>query len=173
LRAMKGYTRQLLEIAIAYVTVLILVDFFLIEYPILTWLALGAAFIFFSIFIVDVLLNLTPKKEVGPTQFELRSEDESTRLERLAKNALDESNPDAARQLSERLASVELRATAYRINMSDAQIADMAKRHPDLLEARLQDEGITLVLNSHGQTVGPPSSRRIHDLLTILESWLP
>ena len=170
---MKGHTRQLLEIAVVYLVALILVDFFLAGYPVLTWLALGIAFIIFSIFIVDLLLDLTPKKEVRPIQFESRNEDELTHLERLTKNALDESNPDAARQLSDRLRSIELRAAAYRINMTDTQLADMAQRHPDLLEAQLQDEGITGTLASHDLAVGPGSTRRIHGLLTIVESWLP
>ena len=131
---------------------------------VLTWLALGIAFLIFSIFIVDVLMDLTPKKEVRPVQFESRNQDELTQLERLTKNALDESNPDAAKQLFERLRSVELRAAAYRINMSDADLADAAQSHPDLVEGRLGDLGLPDTLTSPNLVLGPGSDGYMNSL---------
>jgi hypothetical protein len=170
---MKGHTRQLLEIAVVYLAVLIVADFFLTEYPVLTWLGLGIAFIIFSIFILDVLFELTPRRVVKPTLFEPRNEDELTHLVRLTKNALYEGNPEAVMQLSERLRSIVLRAAAYRINVSDTQLSDMAQRHSDLLEDRLQDREILFALTRVDPLVKPGSTRELHELLTKVESWLP
>jgi hypothetical protein len=170
---MKGHTKQLLEITVVYLAVLIVADFFLTEYPVLTWLGLSIAFITFSIFILDVLLELTPKRVVRPMQFEPRNEDELTHLDKLTKNALDEGNPEAATQLSERLRSIVLRAAAYRINISETQLRDMAQRHSDLLEDRLQDQEIAYALTTDDSLVKPGSARRLDELLIKLESWLP
>ena len=170
---MKGNTKQLLQIGVAFLAVLIVVDFFLTDYPVLTWLALGITFLIFSIFILDVLLELTPKKEVRPTFIERRGEDALAQLEKLVRNALSEGNPESAAQLSERMQSIVLRATAYRFNVSDAELRDLAQHHPDLLEAQLNDPEIVSALTTAESVVESGDARRLNGLLTRVESWLP
>jgi len=173
LNAMKGHTRQLLELAVVYLVVLVVVDSILTAYPVLTWLALGIAFIVFSLFILDVLLELTPKKVIRPVQFQSRGEDELMNLEKLTKHAIDEGHPEAATLLSEKLKSIALRAAAYRTNMSDAQLIDMARNQPDLLAEWLQDREIVKDLITDDQIVKPREVRRLQEILSIVESWLP
>jgi len=169
---MKAHTKELLEIAIFYLAVLIVVDFLLRAYPVLTWLALAVAFTIFSIFILGTLTELTPKKAARPGRIEQRSEDPLTYLAKLTKSALEEGSQDAVTLLSERLRSMLLSAVAYRINVPVAQLIDMAQNHLDLLEERLQDPGIVTALTSAEPLTTPAETRRLQDLLLKVESWL-
>jgi len=169
---MKTRTREILEIAVFYLSVVIVADFLLRAYPVLTWLALGVAFTIFSIFILGTLTELTGKKATKPSQVERRSEDELIPLAKLVRNALEEENSDAATLLSERMRAIVLSAAAYRLNVSTTQLRDIAQHQPGLLEERLQDPEISRACISGEPLVNAGEAQRLHTLLVQVESWL-
>jgi hypothetical protein len=168
---MKKQIRTLVKVAVVYLAVSIILDFFLAGYPILTWLGIGFAFILFGIVILDVLLELAvlpPQKKSVP-RFK-RNEDELMRLDKLCKKAIDQSDPVAGHLLSERIRSLAFSAAAYHYNTAEPLLRDMVLQDPASLQRQVHDQFMVEALTA-ADYVSRRNRRKLDDYLTKIEDW--
>jgi len=169
---LKAHTKQFLEIGAFYLVALIVVDFLLRGYPVLTWLTLAAAFAIFSTIIIGTLYELAAKKPVKPIQPQRKYEDELAHIERLTKNVLEGGDVGSTSLLSERLKLTLLSATALHLNLSNNQLSDMIEHNPRLIEERLDDPEVLHALTSDKPLISPGDARSLQDILSKMENWL-
>jgi len=169
---MKKQIRTLFQIAVVYLAISIILDFFLAGYPILTWLGVGFAFILFGIVIFDVLLELTvrplPNKNVSSFK---RNEDDLMRLDTLCKKAIDHNDPAAIKLLSERIRSLAFAVAAYHCNTTEPLLRDMAHQDPATLQRQVHDPYMVEALTTTDYDVTRSKTRKFDDYLTKMEDW--
>jgi hypothetical protein len=169
---MKKQIRTLVKVAVVYLAVSIILDFFLAGYPILTWLGIGFAFILFGIVILDVLLELAvrpPQKKSAP-RFK-RNEDELMRLDKLCKKAIDQSDPAAGHLLSERIRLLAFSVAAYHCNTAEPLLRDMVLQDPASLQRQVHDQCMVEVMTAPDCVVSRGNTRKLDDYLTKIEDW--
>jgi hypothetical protein len=169
---MKKQTRTLVQIAVVYLAISIILDFFLAGYPILTWLGVGFAFILFGIVIFDVLLELTvrPLAKKSVPRFK-RNEDDLMRLDKLCKKAIDHDDPAASQLLSERIRSLAYAVTAYHCNTTEPMLRDLILQDPASLQRLVHDQYMVEALTTTDYVVTRGNTRRLDDYLTKIEDW--
>jgi hypothetical protein len=169
---MKKQIRTLVQIAVVYLAISIILDFFLAGYPILTWLGIGFAFLLFGIVIFDVLLELTvrplPKKSVPRFK---RNEDDLMRLDELCKKAIDRNDPAASQLLSERIRSLAFGVAAYHCNTTEPLLREMFLEDPASLQGQVHDQYIVEALTATDYGVTRGDTRKLDDCLTKIEDW--
>jgi len=169
---MKKQIRTLFQIAVVYLAISIILDFFLAGYPILTWLGVGFAFILFGAVIFDVILELTfrplPKKNVSRFK---RNEDDLMRLDTLCKKAIDHNDPAASRLLSERIKSLAFAVAAYHCNTTEPLLRDMVIQDPASLQRQVHDPYMVEALTTTDYGVTRGNTRKLDDYLTKIEDW--
>ena len=169
---MKKQIRTLVGIGVVYLAVSIVLDFFLAGYPILTWLGIGFAFIVFGTVMIDVLLelNLHPLAKQSAARFK-RKEDDLTRLDKLCKKAIDDSDPAASKLLTERIRSLAFAAAAYHCNTDESLLRDMAAQDPASLRRQVRDQFMAEAITTTDYGVTKGSKRKLDDYLTRIEDW--
>jgi len=170
---MKKQTKTLIQLAVVYLAVSIVLDFFLAGYPILTWAGLGFAFILFGIIVFNVLLELTsrPAPNKGIRQFK-RGEDDLMRLDKLCQRAIDHGETTSTQLLSERIKSLAFAAASYHFNITEPLLRNMAQQDPTSLERQLNDKRMFEALTATSSGVSRRSTRDIDSCLTSIEAWL-
>lgn len=168
---MKVHAKQVLELAALYLVVLSVVDSLLAAYPVLTWLALGIAFLVFSVFFLDLLFDLTPKKFAKPVQIQARSEDELMNLENLTKQALDSERPAASELFSKRVKSLVLRTAEYHTNLTGDELRAMVQNSA-LVQELFQDRQLESLVLNDDSNINPGNRGEVEELLNLAEAWL-
>jgi len=170
---MRKQIRALIEIGAIYLTVSIVLDFLLGGYPVLSWSALGIAFLIFAILILDVLLELTPRSASDRPSRAIAPEDELMRLEYLSAKAIDDGDPDAGLLLSDRLRSIGFAVAAYRFNSSEAALRTMVEQDPNSFRDKLGDEEMSEILATSPVTnlVTRRNTRSLEYCLAKIEDW--
>ena len=170
---MKKQIRTLVQIAVVYLAISIILDFFLAGYPVLTWLGVSFVFVLFGIVIFDVLLELTvrPLAKKSTSGFK-RKDDDLMRLDRLCKKAIDHNDPAASQLLSERIRSLAFAVSAYHCNTAEPQLRNMALQDPKLLQRRVRDHYMVEALTATDYGVTGGNTRRVEDYLMKIEDWL-
>jgi len=171
LRALRSFAKTVVELGMVYVVVMIILEFFLVHYEILTLPALSVVFVFFSLVIFNTLLPLTGKRKTGRAQIRKKSEDELQRLERLVWRAMEDRDSVAADALGKRLRSLALEIASYRTDVSRSQL-DGQFGNPSLLSQIIQDEQLLRLLSSGPNAAAPDGAREIETVLSTLEGWV-
>lgn len=169
---MKRLTKTVVELGIVYVFVVIILEFFLGHYEILTLPALGVVFIFFSGLIFNTLLPLTIKNKTGRAQIREKSESELQRLERLVRRAMQDQDSEAADALGERLRSLALQIASYNTDLSRSQSVEQSGNRTFLLSQVKQDEQLVRLLTRGPKAATPDGAREIEAVLSKLEGWV-
>lgn len=152
--------------------VVIILEFFLGHYEILTLPALGVVFIFFSGLIFNTLLPLTIKNKTGRAQIREKSESELQRLERLVRRAMQDQDSEAADALGERLRSLALQIASYNTDLSRSQSVEQSGNRTFLLSQVKQDEQLVRLLTRGPKAATPDGAREIEAVLSKLEGWV-
>lgn len=170
---MRKQIKTLIQIGVVYLAVSIVLDFFLADYPILTWASLGFAFILFGIMIFNVLLELNsrPAPSKGIRQFK-RGEDDLMRLDKLCQRAIDHGDATSTQLLSERIRSLAFAAASYHFNITEPLLRNMAQQDPVSLERQINDQRIFEALTATSSSVSRRNTRDIDNYLTSIEAWL-
>lgn len=153
MRTLRRLAKTVVELVIVYVFAVIILEFFLGHYEILTLPTLGVVFIFFSILIFNTLLPLATKNKTGRAQIREKSEGELQRLERLVRRAMLDHDSEAADALGKRLRSLALQIVSYRTDVSRSQLDEQSGNRTSLLSEIIQDEQLVRLL-----TGGPNAS---------------
>jgi len=165
---MKEHTRTIIGLAIFYLAVVAIADFFLAKIPIINWLALAFVFLFFTVLITSSLVGLLAKGKVPAEQFSHKDEDELERLARVVENALVEEDSESLKVLEKRLTALARIASGYR---TGSELQSTAEHGPQSLPPVEED------LPKQTPTARPLipmnlSSREIENLLSMIEGWL-
>ena len=168
---MRKQVRALLEIGIIYLTVSIMLDFFLGGYPALLLPTLGLAFAVFGIMIFSKLWEQTSRTAEIRRQGVGTPEDELIRLEYLCQLAIDQGEVAAGDVLSRRLRSLAFAVAAYRLNESETVLRNMAEQEPSLLDRKVGDQQIFDALTTNGSIIRKGDLRSIQDFLSRIEGW--
>jgi hypothetical protein len=170
---LKKQIRALIEIGAIYLAFSIVLDFLLGGYPVLSWSALGIAFIIFAILILDVLLELTPRSASDRPPAAIEQEDELMRLEYLSAKAIDDGDPDAGLLLSNRLRSIGFAIAAYRFNTSEAALRAMVEQDSNSFRDKLGDQAMAEILTTNLATnlVTRRDTDSLEYCLAKIEDW--
>ena len=169
---MRRLAKSVVELGIAYIFAVIVLEFFLAHYEILILPILGVVFIFFSLLIFNTLLPLAVKSEVGRAQIREKGEDELQRLERLVRRAMQDHDSEAADALGERLRLLALQIASYRTEAPLSQLDEESEDRTFLLSQIIQDEPMVRLLTSGPNASAPDGAREIEAVLSTLEGWV-
>jgi len=172
LRVLRRLAKTVVELGIAYVFVVIILEFFLVHYDILALPTLGVVFIFFSLLIFNTLLPLTNKDKAGRAQIRGKNESELQRLERLVRRAMQDRDSEAADALSKRLRSLALQIASYRTDASLSQLDEQSEDRTFLLSQIIEDEQLVSLLTRGPNSSAPNGAREIEAVLSTLEGWV-
>jgi hypothetical protein len=169
---MKKQIKTLIQIGVVYLAVSILLDSFLAGYPILTWAGLGVAFIFFAIMIFGVLLELRPHPAASKSvrHFQ-KNEDDLMRLDKLCQRAIDQGDATSTELLSKRIRSLAFAAAAYRFNITEPVLRNMAELDPTSLEQQIHDQSMFEMLTATSPVVNRRNTGDLRNYLTTIEDW--
>jgi len=168
---MKKQTKTLVEIAAAYLTVSVVLDFLLGSFQILLLLALSFEFILFGAMIFSSLMEHIPPT----TRLEhsaSRNGSELTRLQHLCESALSRGDQSAAEQISDRVRALAFDTVAHRLNMTETAVRTVAQQHPDLLYVNLGDHQLARFLTTRDSLIRGGDSQYLEDLLAKLEGYI-
>lgn len=168
---MRQHPKAILGVAIFYTVVVAILDFFLKKIPIINWLALGLAFIFFTALILDSVVKLLARRPPKQAVLLETTEDELDRLEKTIDRALIQHQPESLRVLDERLKAVFLSAYAQ-TNQSVIKVPQLSHEEPKPLTARNEESQNTEAAAKRWRLIRNGSSNEVRTMLTEIEKWL-
>lgn len=169
---MKKQTRDLVEIGVLYITVSIVLDYFLGSFQILLFPALAIEFLIFGVMIMNTL-----SERVAPTtrkreQNIHKADDAFTRLEQLCKMAMDQGDQAAGRLLSERVRSLAFAAAANHFNVSETSLRTSAQAQPTSFLSKIGDQQLFDAMTDAIGVVRQGDTQSLGQLLGKIEEWI-
>jgi hypothetical protein len=166
---MKEQPKAILGLAVFYTVTVAILEFFLSKIPVINWLALTVAFIFFTAFILGAVMEFRPKQ--GRVQEAVREtyEDEIERLGKTIERGSQQNQPESLRTLEERLKSIALNAYAHHTNQTIDQISH---DNPELLATVLADEQMSVMFKNNDGIPTLASPNDLKKVLSRIEDWL-
>lgn len=169
---MNEQVTKILQLGIIFTVVIVFLDVFLTQLPVLDWLALGITFFFIAVAILDSLARLVPKEKRGQIQVLRKEEDEELeQLANLVARAINRRENEAQKLLSEKLRSIALGTAAARTGFSKREIRELAEKDPDSLRMLVKDEQIMKLLAGNGQFLSGADASQLDELISKIESW--
>jgi len=168
---MKKQVRALLEIAIIYVAVSIVLDSVLGGFQILLLPALACAFVLFATMIFGVLWEQRVPTPARNTHGSPTDESDLIRLGRLCNAAIGQGEAKAGEAISERIRSIAFAAAAYHLNEPEATLRTMAEQEPALLHPKIGDENIFRALTTSGSITRKGNWQGLDECLRRIEDW--
>jgi hypothetical protein len=162
--------RSLAEIGIVYLAASIILDSILVGYKILLWPALAIAFLFFATLIAQVVWE--PAVPTPARVMSVRSthrDDDLTRLEQICKHAIEQEDRASGETLIERVRTLAIAVTSYRLNEPESSLMGTAPQHPVLLQ-KIKDQEMVAIITSP-PLLGKAAVGTLQDYLTRIEEW--
>ncbi len=141
---MKESTKSILVVSIFFSIVVVFVDAFLGQIELLFRVALGAAFLLLSTFILSDLAKLISRKSPGKTTLSTRRDDELLNLERVVYGVLSHESR-MVQVLEERLRSMAIRFAAIKTNLPEDDLIRMANEQPNTLAQLVRSDVIGMI----------------------------
>lgn len=167
---MNRQTTQILELGIIFAVVVAFADVFLIQLPVLDWLALAVAFFFVAAVILDSVARLVPS-EKRKLQSTREIDDELQYLADVIDRAINRHEHESLQLLSEKLRSIALGTVAARRKLSKKEILELARNDPSSLLAIVKDEQIVRLLLGNAQMPEVADRHQVEELLSKIEDW--
>jgi len=140
----KESTKSILVVSIFFSIVVVFVDAFLGQIELLFRVALGAAFLLLSTFILRDLAKLISRKSPGKTTLSTRRDDELLNLERVVYGVLSHESR-TVQVLEERLRSMAIRFAAIKTNLPEDDLIRMANEQPNTLAQLVRSDVIGMI----------------------------
>jgi hypothetical protein len=140
----KESTKSILVVSIFFSIVVVFVDAFLGQIELLFRVALGAAFLLLSTFILSDLAKLISRKSPGKTTLSTRRDDELLNLERVVYGVLSHESR-TVQVLEERLRSMAIRFAAIKTNLPEDDLIRMANEQPNTLAQLVRSDVIGMI----------------------------
>jgi hypothetical protein len=163
---MNDRVTETIQIGIIFGIIVVFLDVFLFQLPVLAWLALGLAFFFVAVIIIESMTRLVPR-ERQRLPSKLVHEDELQHLSLTVHRALDMHDQEAQSMLAEKLRSIVLSTLAARMKVSRREIVDLAEKNSDSLQAIVSDKEMLGLLS--GKKSNHESAQQIDQLLSKIE----
>ena len=141
---MKESTKSILVVSIFFSIVVVFVDAFLGQIELLFRVALGAAFLLLSTFILSDLAKLISRKSPGKTTLSTRRDDELLNLERVVYGVVSHESR-TVQVLEERLRSMAIRFAAIKTNLPEDDLIRMANEQPNTLAQLVRSDVIGMI----------------------------
>ena len=141
---MKESTKSILVVSIFFSIVVVFVDAFLGQIELLFRVALAAAFLLLSTFILSDLAKLISRKSPGKTTLSTRRDDELLNLERVVYGVLSHESR-TVQVLEERLRSMAIRFAAIKTNLPEDDLIRMANEQPNTLAQLVRSDVIGMI----------------------------
>ena len=155
-----------IQLGIIFGIIVVFLDVFLYQLPVLAWLALGLVFFFVAVIITESVTRLVPTERQRPFS-KLVHEDELQHLSLIVHRAVDMHDPEAQNMLAERLWSIALSALGARMKVSRGEIVDLAEKDPDALQANVDDKEMLELISSKKSS--HESAQQLDQLLSKIE----
>jgi len=156
----------IIQLGIIFGILVVFLDVFLYQLPVLAWLALGLAFFFVAVIIIESVTRLVPT--VRPrVPSKLVHEDELQHLSLIVHRALELHDQQAQSMLGEKLRSIVLSALAARMKLSRGDLVQLAERNADSLQAIVNDKEMLGLLSS--KKSNHESAQQLDQLLSKIE----
>jgi hypothetical protein len=156
-------TKNIIELGVICGICVILLNFFLAQFEVLIWPALGVTFVVFALLTLDSMSHLTttPRRTLQPDP--RPRDDELTRLQETIERSI--SNHEMPLTLLERLRTVGLSVASARMNVSKERFCELIVSNPKFVDAKLNDN----VLLSFLSKPTLDNVQEIHDILSRIE----
>jgi hypothetical protein len=169
---MKQHPRTILKLAIAYMAVVVVVDFFVSKVPAIDWLALSVVFIFFAILIASSVVGLLPRRRLTAKDATHKREDELERLEKTVERALVEGDRDSLIAIEKRVMQLALRVSARRAGKDAGKLHLDVENAAQLVSRAPESDLLDNVSTSIPTALEKPNSGNIERLLSQIEASL-
>jgi hypothetical protein len=166
-----GNSRAIVELAVFYTCVVAVLDFFLTKIPIVNWLALSLAFIFFTGLLLESVSRLLAKSRGTSSSATRKYEDELDHLETIVEKALAQRQPESIKILEERLRSIVVAAHARQTNQASGQLPQVAWDDSRSITAVAEDDRVSGLLTECSVVVNNSNSQGIERVISKIESW--
>ena len=160
-----------IKLGVLFAVVVGAVDYFLAGFPMLMHLALTVAFIFFAMLILDQITRFVSKTPANKGEEIERHDDELVSLEYLVDKTIEERDPTSTKLLATRLRAIVLAVTAYRTNISEVKLEELARANPQSLSELIRDEDLVQVIVGNESQIISKEPEAIQALLSKIESW--
>jgi hypothetical protein len=154
---------ETIQLGIVFGVIVVFLDIFLFQLPVLAWLALGLTFFFVAAIILESVTRLVPRERHASVSSP-GPEDELQHLSVIVQRALDRHDHEAQGVLAEKLRSIALSTVAGRMKLSRREITELAEKEPDSLSIIANDQEIIELLA--GKRYDIEDSRQLDELLS-------
>ena len=164
---MNKQVARIVQLGIIFTVIVVFLDVFLIQLPILDWLALGVTFFFVAVAILDSVASLV-SKEKPKLGSRPEKDDELQYLSDVVDRAINRNEHESLGVLSEKLRSIATGAVAVRTKLSKKEILERADNDPSSLLAIVKDQQIVKALAKNAMLEGV-KREQIETLLSKIE----
>ena len=163
---MNDRVTKTIHLGIIFGIIVVFLDVFLYQLPVLFWVALGLAFFFVAVIITESVTGLvSSEKQKLPS--DLVHEDELHRLSLVIHRALDMHDQPAQIMLAEKLRAIALSALAAQMKVSGEEMVRLAEGNSDSSQALVNDKEVLGLLSSKKSNY--ESAQQLDQLLSKIE----
>lgn len=147
---MNTQSKQILEWGVFFASVVIMLDVFLIQIPLLDWFALGIVFLFASLSILVSIVHTAPshvRKQISTYE----SGNDLEYLTAVVEGALYGGDPSASRILADEVKSLMLSAIALRTRLSKREVLKRIESDSETRKGIPPDDRMTQFLLAYRQ----------------------
>jgi len=167
---MNKLVTEILQLGIFFAAIVVFLDVFLTQLPVLDWLALGVVFFFIAAMILDSTARMVPK-EKRLSSSKHKEHDELQWLEDVVDRTVNKHQPEALEILAEKFRSIALARIVARTNLSKKELQELAENSPNNLLGIVKDEQIARLVAGNAPLLASASYRQIAELLSMIEDW--
>jgi hypothetical protein len=167
---MNKETSEILQLGVVFAAVAVLLDLFLITLPVLNWLALGVAFLFVSVMILESVAKLVPRqsRRTPPTP---QRTDELDTLTDVVESAYVRNQSESLEILLDKLKSIAINNVAARTRLSKKEVMDLAANNPGSLASLLNVKELPWLLATGYHRHERLNQKQLNEVLTRMEDW--
>jgi hypothetical protein len=169
---MNKQATQILQLGVFLSALVVFLDIFLMQLPVLDWLGLGVAFFFVAILILDLTAQLA-HQEKHPATSKHQEHDELEWLEELADRAVHGHHPESINVLSERLRSLAITTVAARKRLTRKELQELADNDPKSLDSIVKDAQMVKLLARNASALKTGSRLEFEELISRIVNWSP
>jgi len=167
---MKQQSRTILGLAVFYVVVVSLLNAFLSRIPVINWLGLVLAFVFFALLLLGNVLELRPTHSRASKVVADPPYDEVGHLAKTIDRALFQNQPEPLSALGARLKSLILSAYSSQACQAKGELLPMTPDSSVSMQALPGDEWISSLLKD-ADSVTRMNVRDVERLVAKIEGW--
>jgi hypothetical protein len=169
---LKEQAKSIIIIAIFFAIVVVILDAFLAKFEIVNWIALGTAFLIFSVSILNSVAALLSQGKPLRSNPLVANDDELLRLEKNVSQSLVQGLSQPHTALEGRIKSLVTDAVANQNGLSAAELYQMVAERPGTLPNLLADDQLKRIIEGDVAALQNGSISELTSLLVKIEKAL-